>query len=118
MFKKKLLAALFCCAALSATPSTYAASFDCNQAKAVDEKTVCANRALNDLDVKMAVLYSLDRKFLPMGGRDDLISQQQDWLKSRASCGANVSCLTDSYERRIQVLQKIIDTRVVTKGPF
>ncbi|MDZ3826861.1 MULTISPECIES: lysozyme inhibitor LprI family protein [Pseudomonas] len=98
--------------------ASHAASFDCERASAADEKAVCANRALNDMDVSMALLYKLDRRFLPMGGRDALIGQQHAWLKKRSQCAADVKCLTDIYQQRIQVLQQIIDTRVVTQGPF
>lgn len=118
MLKKTLLAALIGFPLSLATHAAWAASFDCDRATAADEKTVCAHRALNDMDVSMALLYSLDKKFLPMGGRDDLIGQQKAWLKSRSACAANVACLSALYEQRIQVLRQIIDTRVVTHGPF
>ncbi|MGY2279121.1 lysozyme inhibitor LprI family protein [Pseudomonas monsensis] len=98
--------------------ASHAASFDCERASAADEKAICANRALNDMDVSMALLYKLDRRFLPMGGRDALIGQQRAWRKKRSQCAADVKCLTDIYQQRIQVLQQIIDTRVVTQGPF
>lgn len=118
MHQKTLFAALLGVAVLMIGEASHAASFDCDKAKAPDEKAVCANRTLNDLDVSMALLYKLDRRFLPMGGRDALIGQQQTWLKKRSQCAADVTCLTDIYQQRIQVLQQIIDTRVVTQGPF
>jgi uncharacterized protein len=46
-----------------------AASFDCGRARAPDEKAVCANTALNDKDVKMSVLYEVNKRTLAMGGR-------------------------------------------------
>ena len=112
------LAAALGLSCLLATAAAPAASFDCERASAADEKAICGNRALNDLDVSMALLYRLDRRFLPMGGRDALIGQQQAWLKSRSQCAASVSCLTAAYQQRIKVLQDIIDSRVVTQGPF
>ncbi|WP_433588049.1 lysozyme inhibitor LprI family protein [Pseudomonas koreensis] len=98
--------------------SAVAASFDCARAKAADEKAVCANRSLNDLDVTMGELFSLDKRLLPMGGRDALIGEQQDFLKSRKACGAKVDCLTDLYQKRVVALRSIIETRVMTQGPF
>ena len=118
MLKHTLLTALLSASALLATNTALAASFDCERASSADEKAVCANRSLNDMDVSMALLFSLDKRFLPMGGRDALIGQQQAWVKTRAACGANVSCLKDVYQRRIDTLRQIIDTRVVTQGPF
>lgn len=115
---KNLFAALLGMSVLIIGEASHAASFDCERASAADEKAVCANRALNDMDVSMALLYKLDRRFLPMGRRDALIGQQHAWLKKRSQCAADVKCLTDIYQQRIQVLQQIIDTRVVTQGPF
>lgn len=101
-----------------AADSAYAASFDCAKARAPDEKAVCANRTLNDLDVTMGELFSLDKRLLPMGGRDALIGEQQAFLKSRKACGAKVGCLTELYQKRVAALRNIIETRVMTQGPF
>lgn len=95
-----------------------AASFDCAKAQAADERTVCAHLDLNDQDVRMSTLYHLDLRFLPMGGRDDLRDTQAEWLRERTACGAGLSCLRASYQKRIALLQDIIDTRVATHGPF
>lgn len=95
-----------------------AASFDCTRATSADEKTVCANRALNDRDVKMATLYGLDLRFVPMGSRDVLRRDQATWLGKRRACAANMACLARSYDRRIAELQAVIDTRVYPQGPF
>jgi uncharacterized protein len=61
---------------LAVAPSTYAASFDCYKATAVDEKAICADRALNDKDVSLALLYSIDRRFMGMGARGALMDEQ------------------------------------------
>jgi len=66
----------------------------------------------------MSVLYNLDRKVMPMGGRGSLIDQQQAWMIKRRRCGANKSCLTRLYDRRIAQLRGFIDTRVIPQGPF
>ena len=95
-----------------------AASFDCARAYAPDEKAVCASRALNDADVKMATLYALDLRFVPMGGRDHLHDEQRAFLAARKACTANRACIGRLYTRRIATLQAIIDTRVYPQGPF
>ncbi|MFJ5254476.1 lysozyme inhibitor LprI family protein [Pseudomonas sp. NPDC088414] len=101
-----------------AADSACAASFDCAKARTADEKAVCANRTLNDLDVTMGELFSLDKRLLPMGGRDALIGEQQAFLKSRKACGAKGGCLTELYQKRVAALRSIIETRVMTQGPF
>jgi uncharacterized protein len=96
----------------------HAASFDCARAASSDERTVCRVRALNDRDVRMATLYRLDRRFVPMGMRDRIIEDQGIWLARRRACRASTACLTNAYDRRIAELQAIIDTRVYPHGPF
>jgi uncharacterized protein len=51
---------------------SWAASFDCAKARTADEKAICANCALNDKDVKMSVLYDINKRTLAMGGRGAL----------------------------------------------
>ncbi|MDX9674187.1 MULTISPECIES: hypothetical protein [unclassified Pseudomonas] len=113
-----VIGAVFAAGLLLAADAAVAASFDCAKAKAPDEKAVCANRTLNDLDVTMGELFSLDKRLLPMGGRDALIGEQQAFLKSRKACGAKIGCLTDLYQKRVEALRNIIETRVMTQGPF
>ncbi|RVT89343.1 lysozyme inhibitor LprI family protein [Sphingomonas crocodyli] len=98
--------------------SASAASFDCARARSPDEKAVCASRALNDADVKMATLYALDLRFVPMGGRDHLHDEQRAFLTARKACTTDRACLGRLYTRRIATLQAIIDTRVYPHGPF
>jgi uncharacterized protein len=95
-----------------------AASFDCAKAKAVDEKAICADRSLNDKDVRMALLFDLDRGLMTMGSRDAMRDDQSAWLRDRRHCGADRLCLHRSYDRRIAVLRAVIDTRVYPHGPF
>lgn len=103
---------------LAAMPATQAASFDCDKAGSPDEKAICADRALNDKDVRMALLYSIDRRFMGMGARGALIDEQTEWLKQRRACGARRDCLHAMYDKRIDGLRRFIDERVVTHGPF
>lgn len=110
----RLTAALVLAAA--ATPAA-AASFDCGKARAADERAICANRALNDQDVRVDQLYGITRHLVPMGGRDAIIGDQRAWLKSRHACGANQACLARSYDRRLVELNQVMD-RVYRQGPF
>ena len=92
----------------AATPAA-AASFDCSKAKTADEKAICASRTLSDLDVEMATLFRV-RMQIPMlmGARGDAGDQQVSWLAKRATCGANVTCLTAAYRQRITELKQTI----------
>ena len=104
---------------MAALPSMAgAASFDCARARTPDERTICGDRALNDRDVHMAVLYGLDIRLVPMGSRDAIKRDQALWLRARRACGADARCLAHGYDKRIAALQAVIDTRVYPHGPF
>ena len=69
-------------------------------------------------DVKMATLYAIDIRLVPMGTRDHLHDDQRAFLSARKACAANRACIGRLYTRRIAALQAIIDTRVYPHGPF
>ncbi|MBC7669006.1 lysozyme inhibitor LprI family protein [Caulobacter sp. DWR2-3-1b2] len=94
-----------------------AASFNCAKARTADEKAICANLALNDKDVRMSVLYDINRKTLAMGGRGSLEDAQRQWLRDRRTCGANRACLNRAYDRRLSDLDRSME-RIYTNGPF
>ena len=81
--------------------TSYAASFDCEtQNLKPDEKTMCDVRVLNDADVRMVTTFDLLSGLLAMGARGTIQDQQTEWLKKRQACGADVACLTSSYQER------------------
>ncbi len=84
-----------------------AASLDC-EAKSLqpDEKAICDNRTLNDADVKMVTTFNLLSGLLAMGSRGTLQDEQSAWLKKRQTCGADVTCLTASYDERLKALDE------------
>lgn len=98
--------------------SAQAASFACEKAHLTAEKTICQVRALNDADVKMATTYQIVLHALPMGGRDNQKDTQQQWLKKRNACAANVSCISKAYQQRQKQLDTILQDRVLSHGPF
>lgn len=85
----------------------YSASFDCQKATMADEKAVCAERNLNDMDVEMATKYQFLQGLFPMGTRGEMQDAQQIWLRNRQECGGDTACLTKSYESRLQQLDEI-----------
>jgi uncharacterized protein len=97
--------------------SASAASFNCAKARTADEKAICAERSLNDKDVRMNELYGINKRTLAMGGRGALMDQQQDWLRNRKTCGANKACLNRTYDRRLAELEKSME-RIYQNGPF
>ncbi|HGM6985443.1 DUF1311 domain-containing protein [Serratia marcescens] len=103
--KNTLTALLF--TALAAPLAAQAASFDCTKAASRDERAICANRTLNDLDVQMATKYQFLRGLFAMGARGAMQDSQQDWLTKRQQCGTDTTCLLQSYRTRIAELDDI-----------
>ncbi len=102
---KRLILTLALLSPLAAT----AASFDCQKAKAADEKAICAHLSLNDKDVEMSTKYQFLKGLFAMGGRGAIQDAQQSWLKKRRQCGGDVTCLTKAYDRRLQQLDAMYD---------
>jgi len=103
-------------ALLAAHPAA-AASFRCTKAKLPDEKAICADRRLNDLDVELAVRLDVIRHLVPMGTRGALMDDQQAWLSARHQCGADHNCLAQHYSDRLEEINGALQ-RVYGKGPF
>lgn len=112
-----LIGALSLLPAVSYAGTANAASFDCTAAKTADEKAVCVNRNLSDLDVKAATLYEVLGHLVAMGQRGDLQDQQRAFLAHRATCGSRVPCIAKVYEQRIDVLNKGLQA-IYARGPF
>lgn len=88
------------------SPLSQAASFDCALDKlSGTEKTICADEYLsgadNVLNRQWSAAYdtSLARGLLKM--------RQREWLQDRADCGTDVSCLKESYQKRIGQLASL-----------
>jgi uncharacterized protein len=99
-------AAIACIVSIS---NAQAASFDCSKAKQPDEKAICGNQGLSDLDVQMAALYGV-RMQIPMlmGAKGAAQDEQRAFLAMRATCGGNVACVRQAYEQRIFILNQTI----------
>lgn len=103
---------------LAAPTAAAAASFDCRKAASQTELTVCANMDLNDRDVRMAQLYDIVRRLVPMGTRSAVMDRQAVWLRERNRCAGDRKCLSRAYDRRIRELNKVLEERVYPQGPF
>ncbi|PPJ46836.1 hypothetical protein C0075_14545 [Rhizobium sp. KAs_5_22] len=85
--------------------SATAASFDCDKPDlAADETAICANRDLNDMDVKMVTMFELITGLLPMGNRGVVQDEQVEWLSKRQAFNADLACLRVVYAERVNQL--------------
>ncbi|KXF77236.1 hypothetical protein ATN84_07470 [Paramesorhizobium deserti] len=77
-----------------------AASFDCARASAPDEKAVCANGDLSSADANIAYNYETLLRLLKGDERQKAVDAQRAWLKARADCGGDISCLKALYDKQ------------------
>jgi uncharacterized protein len=107
LYTSLLLASLALGATAFTTRPADAASFDCKKSDlAADEKAICEDLSLNDLDVKMVTTFDLLAGLMPMGNRDVLREDQLAWLKTRQACDADTSCIRTAYETRMKELEE------------
>lgn len=85
-----------------------AASFDCQKADRVVDKTICSNKKLSELDEDMAAYYFKVRKAVNGKASDALIQGQRDWLRQRPKkCSpVDADCLIRLYKYRILELRR------------
>jgi uncharacterized protein len=101
---KRMLGTAMLASAVFAMPAQ-AASFDCDKAAAPDEKAICADRSLNDQDVRMAVYLEVLGALQLMGANGAMRDDQREWLQRRRNCGTARQCLAALYKDRIEKLQ-------------
>ena len=104
-------AAAFASASLLTPDRAQAASFDCSRARTPSERTICGNRGLEDRDVRMATLYTVNRQLAGgMGALGAMRDRQTEWLADRERCGSNVTCIRRQYDTRIAELERGVAT--------
>lgn len=79
-------------------------SFDCTNVTALDEIAICSSSALSQLDQQMGALYTTERSGFGVAEQRRLNEQQSAWLRRRAACQSNESCIADAYRSRIAEL--------------
>ena len=86
------------------------ASFDCTQAKSIDEQLICSKLELARLDRRMGEVYVAAKATLPKGEKSSLLQTQRQWLSGHdQACGITeqgplpdsaAECLTGRYQAR------------------
>ena len=79
-----------------------AASFNCAKAASKNEKAICSNPELSNLDMVLAAIYKETRSTISDAKR--LKKEQINWIKSLGTCDGNVDCLISAYKNRMLVL--------------
>ena len=103
---------------MSVCSLTYADnSINCSKARLPDEKAICRSVELQKQDVKMTTLFEVSGHLMAMGGRGAMQDRQVEWLSKRHLCKTNLSCLRQSYAKRIDELNRGLEG-IYQRGPF
>ena len=86
-------------------PTANAQSFNCRYARYADEKMVCHEPFLGQLDEELASVYRRILLKLPRAERGELDKNEEAFVISRRRCGGQRGCIEQSYRKRIQELQ-------------
>jgi uncharacterized protein len=85
-----------------------AQSFDCRNARYADEKTICQQPRLGQLDQELASAYDRVMRKLPKEQRDAFDNNETAFVTARRRCGDHPACIEQSYRNRIQELQAAV----------
>ena len=95
-------------AALACGNLAHAQSFDCGRARYLDEKTVCRDPALRQLDNQLAYVYRRLMLKLSPHARAQLDQQEESFVIRRRGCAENRACIEQSYRTRIDDLEQAL----------
>jgi uncharacterized protein len=101
------LGALLMTAWIGASPAS-GQSFDCRNARFADEKTICREAGLGQLDKDLAGTYDRAGKKLSKKEREDFENNETAFVNARHRCGENLACIEQSYRNRLQELQTLL----------
>lgn len=78
-----------------------AASFDCSKARSVQERMICGDARLSEMDDRLAAAYTsaLQASYSP----EQVRTEQRQWVALRNRC-SDPACLEEAYERRTAAL--------------
>jgi uncharacterized protein len=101
------LGALLITAALGADRAN-AQSFDCRKARYADERAICQQPGLGQLDQELASAYDRVMRKLPKEQRDAFDNNETAFVTARRRCGDHPACIEQSYRNRIRELQAAV----------
>ena len=90
---------------LAFSPGAQAQSFDCLGRLSADERVICNSPSLSRLDSQLAEAYEDALAARPVLQRDELRTEQRDWVELRRNCGRRKACIRGLYRDRLADLR-------------
>jgi uncharacterized protein len=78
-------------------------SFNCDMARTADERAICGDERLAELDQAIAIAFS----HVASKSRDSARAEAKDILAARRSCGANQLCILDKKVNGIETFSAL-----------
>jgi uncharacterized protein len=88
-------------------------SFDCATSRHLDETTICGDPSLAQLDRALDDLFATALNRLDEKQKPALRDSQRQWLRQRAACGRDVSCINRLYAQRIPQVRALASAQSV-----
>ena len=87
---------------------SFAAGFDCSKATTFIEQAICSNKQLSELDDSLAKAYK--KSLASQGNAETIKNRQKEWLSKERNACKDVSCIKNSYDKRLAELTKSVAT--------
>jgi uncharacterized protein len=98
------LAALLMTVGIGTLPAA-GQSFDCNNARHADERTICRESRLGELDKELSAVYDRAGGKLSKQEREEFENNETAFVNARHRCGEHQGCIEQSYRNRLQELR-------------
>jgi uncharacterized protein len=98
------LGALLMTAWVGAVPAS-GQSFDCRNARYADEKAICRESRLGELDKELSAAYDRVGGKLSRHEREEFENNETAFVNARHRCGEHQGCIEQSYRNRLQELR-------------
>ncbi len=85
-------------------------SFNCRYGKKADEKLICSDPELSQLDERMVAVFEELMEQAPAYLKRMLRAEQDGWLVSRHACRWNTRCVRGHYLARTRQLNAMFDS--------
>ena len=89
-------------------PPAAGQSFDCRNARHADEKTICRESRLGELDKELAAAYDRAGKKLSKQERAEFENNETAFVSARHRCAEHQGCIEQSYRNRLQELRAVL----------
>jgi uncharacterized protein len=89
-------------------PPAAGQSFDCRNARHADEKTICRESRLGELDKELAAAYDRAGKKLSKQERAQFENNETAFVNARHRCAEHQGCIEQSYRNRLQELRAVL----------